>query len=60
MTEQLGVLSNWWIRRMVGVRQPVHEKLTLLWHNHFATSAQKVRVAGTWPRRIRNCATCAG
>ena len=22
-----------------------HEKLTLLWHNHFATSAQKVRVA---------------
>ncbi|WP_406817301.1 DUF1800 domain-containing protein [Mycobacterium sp. M23085] len=45
MSEQLGVLSNWWIRRMVGVRQPVGEKLTLLWHNHFATSAQKVRVA---------------
>ncbi|OBB92530.1 DUF1800 domain-containing protein [Mycobacterium sp. 852002-40037_SCH5390672] len=45
VTEQLGVLSNWWIRRMVDVRQPVHEKLTLLWHNHFATSAQKVRVA---------------
>ena len=45
VSEQLGVLSNWWIRRMVDVRQPVHEKLTLLWHNHFATSAQKVRVA---------------
>lgn len=45
VTEQLGVLADWWIRRMVGVRQPVHEKLTLLWHNHFATSAQKVRVA---------------
>jgi uncharacterized protein (DUF1800 family) len=44
VTEQLGVLSNWWIRRMVDVQQPVHEKLTLLWHNHFATSAQKVRV----------------
>ena len=40
-----GVLSGWWLRRMVAVRQPVHEKLTLLWHNHFATSAQKVRVA---------------
>ena len=26
-------------------QQPVHEKLTLLWHNHFATSAQKVRAA---------------
>lgn len=45
MTQQLDMLSNWWIRRMVGVRQPVHEKLTLVWHNHFATSAQKVRVA---------------
>ena len=29
------------------VADPIHEKLTLLWHNHFATSAQKVRVA-TW------------
>jgi uncharacterized protein (DUF1800 family) len=45
VTHQMSVLSNWWIGRMVGVRQPVHEKLTLLWHNHFATSAQKVRVA---------------
>src|ERR1700761_4663761 len=35
-------LSEWWVRRMVLVRQPVHEKLTLLWHNHFATSAKKV------------------
>jgi uncharacterized protein (DUF1800 family) len=45
LTEQLGALSNWWLQRMVYVRQPVHEKLTLLWHNHFATSAQKVRSA---------------
>src|ERR1700730_707210 len=35
-------LSEWWLRRMVSVRQPVHEKLTLLWHNHFATSAKNV------------------
>jgi uncharacterized protein (DUF1800 family) len=41
MTELLG----WWVRRMVAVRQPMHEKLTLLWHNHFATSAEKVPVA---------------
>lgn len=38
-------LSGWWLRRMVAVGQPIHEKLTLLWHNHFATSAQKVRIA---------------
>jgi uncharacterized protein (DUF1800 family) len=42
---QLTELSDWWVRRMVAVRQPIHEKLTLLWHNHFATSAQKVRSA---------------
>jgi uncharacterized protein (DUF1800 family) len=42
---QMTELSNWWVRRMVAVRQPIHEKLTLLWHNHFATSAQKVRSA---------------
>jgi uncharacterized protein (DUF1800 family) len=38
-------LSQWWLRRMVAAQQPIHEKLTLLWHNHFATSAQKVRFA---------------
>jgi len=45
VSEQLTELSDWWVRRMVAVRQPIHEKLTLLWHNHFATSAQKVRSA---------------
>ena len=45
LSEQMTQLSSWWLRRMVAVEQPVHEKLTLLWHNHFATSAQKVRVA---------------
>ena len=43
--EQMAQLSGWWLRRMVAVAEPTHEKLTLLWHNHFATSAQKVRVA---------------
>ena len=45
LAEQESVLSGWWLRRMVAVSQPLHEKLTLLWHNHFATSAQKVRAA---------------
>ncbi len=38
-------LTRWWVRRMAAVEQPVHEKLTFLWHNHFATSADKVRKA---------------
>jgi uncharacterized protein (DUF1800 family) len=46
LSGQMDELSDWWLRRMVAIRQPVHEKLTLLWHNHFATSAAKVRVAG--------------
>lgn len=45
LSEQQRALSDWWLRRMISVRQPLGEKLTLLWHNHFATSAQKVRVA---------------
>ncbi len=45
LSEQLSDLSNWWLRRMVAVQQPLHEKLTLLWHNHFATSAEQVREA---------------
>jgi hypothetical protein len=28
---------------MAAVGDPIHEKLTLVWHNHFATSAKKVR-----------------
>jgi uncharacterized protein (DUF1800 family) len=39
---QMNELSDWWLRRMIAVQQPIHEKLTLLWHNHFATSAEKV------------------
>jgi uncharacterized protein (DUF1800 family) len=38
-------LTSWWVRRMAAVGEPVHEKLTLLWHNHFAPSAQKVPAA---------------
>ena len=30
---------------MVTVQEPLHERITLAWHNHFATSAQKVRSA---------------
>lgn len=39
---QMRDLESWWLRRMVAVHEPLHEKLTLLWHNHFATSAEKV------------------
>lgn len=44
LAEQREDLTQWWIRRMVAVENPVNEKLTFLWHNHFATSGEKVRI----------------
>jgi uncharacterized protein (DUF1800 family) len=36
-----GELQRWWFTRMVYTRRPFEEKMTLFWHNHFATSASK-------------------
>jgi uncharacterized protein (DUF1800 family) len=35
-------LRRRWLFRMVHGRFPLHEKLTLLWHDHFATAESKV------------------
>lgn len=35
-------LQGWWLRRMGEGPCPLQEKLTLFWHSHFATSAEKV------------------
>jgi uncharacterized protein (DUF1800 family) len=36
-------LKAWWMYRMYHGPDPLGERLTLLWHNHFATSNEKVR-----------------
>lgn len=36
-------LKAWWLHRMAGTANPVVEKVTLFWHNHFATSISKVQ-----------------
>ncbi|HET9271294.1 MAG TPA: DUF1800 domain-containing protein [Vicinamibacterales bacterium] len=41
-TQRLGV---WWAERMLTTPRPLEEKLTLFWHGHFATGANKVRDA---------------
>src|SRR5947209_5316833 len=38
-------LSAWWLARMLYGPHPLREKLTLFWHNHFATSNAKVQNA---------------
>jgi hypothetical protein len=38
-----GNLRVWWLYAMLEGGHPLREKLTLFWHNHFATSYAKVR-----------------
>ena len=35
--------QGWWFRRMLKTQAPLREKMTLFWHDHFATSIQKVK-----------------
>ncbi len=35
-------LQAWWVYRMLYGGHPLRERLTLMWHDHFATSQQKV------------------
>jgi uncharacterized protein (DUF1800 family) len=35
--------QSWWFRRMLKTKAPLREKMTLFWHDHFATSIQKVK-----------------
>jgi hypothetical protein len=37
------LLRGWWIYCMLHSGHPLREKLTLFWHNHFATSIAKVQ-----------------
>jgi uncharacterized protein (DUF1800 family) len=42
---EVAALQHWWLDRMIVTSTPLREKLTLLWHGHFATGASKVRDA---------------
>lgn len=35
-------LAFWWLHRMLNGKSPLREKMTLFWHGHFATGADKV------------------
>ncbi len=38
-------VSVWWTIRLLVTRRPLQERMTLFWHDHFATSAAKVNGA---------------
>ncbi|HEY9232981.1 MAG TPA: DUF1800 domain-containing protein, partial [Blastocatellia bacterium] len=38
-----GEIRRWWVTRMVTTQRQFEEKMTLFWHNHFATASSKVQ-----------------
>jgi uncharacterized protein (DUF1800 family) len=38
-------LRSWWLNEMLITPSPLTERMTLFWHNHFASSQQKVKLA---------------
>lgn len=40
---ELRPLQDWWLNRMIVSATPLREKLSLLWHGHFATAVSKVK-----------------
>ncbi|HEY2253470.1 MAG TPA: DUF1800 domain-containing protein, partial [Planctomycetaceae bacterium] len=42
-TASIGDLKAWWLYRMLNSANPLVEKMSLLWHGHFATSNAKVQ-----------------
>lgn len=43
--EAIQATVGWWMKRMATGPYPLQEKLTLLWHGHFTTSARDERAA---------------
>ncbi|KAF0246735.1 MAG: hypothetical protein FD180_406 [Planctomycetota bacterium] len=41
--QAIAQLQDWWLDQMLTTLRPLQAKLTLFWHGHFATSAQKVK-----------------
>lgn len=37
-------LKKWWLDQMINEAFPLREKMIVFWHNHFVSSAQKVKV----------------
>lgn len=46
-------LRAWWLRRMLQTPNPLQEKMTLFWHNHFAVNQAKVKSGRLTLQRLR-------
>ena len=52
-TGSADALRAWWLRRMIQTPHPLLEKMTLFWHDHFATSNLKVQNARLMHGHVR-------
>lgn len=52
-------LKAWWLYRLLFTPDPLTEKLTLMWHNHFATSNVKVENLSMMHRQNQVFRQCA-
>jgi uncharacterized protein (DUF1800 family) len=55
----LRVVQNLFAMRLIGTMRPLEEKMTLFWHNHFATSSAKVENAFVMYNHINTLRTYA-
>lgn len=37
-------ITSWWLDRMIYTKRPLQERMTIFWHDHFATAISKVNV----------------
>ena len=51
--DDIAALRGWWLLRMCRTARPLHARLSVLWHNHFATSNAKVSSAALMLRQLR-------
>jgi len=49
----INALRGWWLLRMCRTERPLHARLSAFWHNHFATSNQKVNSAKLMYEQLR-------
>lgn len=45
-------IRGWWLQEMIGGRAPLRERLALIWHGHFTSAFDKVRVPDLMWRQI--------
>jgi uncharacterized protein (DUF1800 family) len=57
--ESVDRLRQWWLMRMCVTDAPLHARMTLVWHDHFAVSNSKVKSAPLMRGHLRTLETHA-